>query len=167
MSTEIWKDVVGYEGIYEVSNIGKIKSYINMYPRILKQKVHTNKTCRVSLWKDGKEKTWLVHRVVALAFIPLVEGKDYINHIGGSRLDNTVENLEWCNHEENNNHAFDNRLIDTGKITVLRNIESKQEHRFRSMAKASEFFNRSHGYISNCLKQGKTEIGGYKIMLQE
>lgn len=116
---EIWKDIVGYEGIYEVSNTGKVRTHKDKTTlsdrhgirkwkqRELKQKVSKDNSCRVSLWKNKKEQTWLVHRLVALSFIPKIPGKEYINHIDGSRLNNTVENLEWCNHKENNNHAFD------------------------------------------------------------
>ena len=121
----VWADVVGYEGIYEVSNNGLVRSkegkktYTDRHgwrtwkQRILKQKIDKKDktTCRVNLWKDGKPNTYLVHRLVAESFIPKVEGKDFINHIDGSRLNNHVSNLEWVTYTENNNHAFDNRLI--------------------------------------------------------
>lgn len=172
-----WKDVVGYEGIYEVSDTGEVRTkegkttYTEMHgvrrwkQRILKQKVSKDNTCRVSLWKDGKERTWLVHRLVAKAFIPEVVGKDYINHIDGSRLNNNVSNLEWCDHTENNNHAFDNDLMQTDKI-VLVNKKTKEAHYFRSKSYASQFLGMNKGYVSGQLKRGNTEFKGYSIFVE-
>jgi len=173
---EIWKDAVGYEGIYEVSSTGKVRSVEGKATfsehhgvrywkqRELKQKISKDNTCRVILWKDGKERTWLVHRLVAYAFIPIEEGKNYINHIDGDRLNNYVENLEWCDHTENNNHAFDNGLIATGSSVTLRHLETGGEFKFRSMSKASQFIGKNKGYISSLLKRGITESEGYEII---
>lgn len=173
-----WKDVVGYEGTYEVSNSGEVRTkegkttYTVRHgvrrwkQRILKQKVSKDITCRVSLWIDGKEQTWLVHRLVAEAFIPKVADKEYINHIDGSRLNNHVSNLEWCNHTENNNHAFDNDLIKTSNKIVLVNIETKEPHYFRSMAKASEFLGKNTGCISDLLIKDIHVVEGYQIFIE-
>lgn len=172
----VWADVVGYEGIYEVSNNGLVrtkegkKTYTEYHgwriweQRVLEQKVDEENTCRVNLWKDGKPKTYLVHRLVAEAFIPKVEGKDYINHKDGNRRNNHVSNLEWCTYEENNNHAFDNGLIKTGHAIKLVDINSGEEYTFRSKSKASEFLNRNTDYIANVIRRGKTEVHGYKIL---
>jgi len=172
-----WKNVLGYEGIYEVSNTGEVRTkegkttFSKMHgvrkwkQRTLKQKVTKDKTCRVSLWKDGKEKTWLVHRLVAFAFIPEVEGKIYINHIDGSRLNNSIDNLEWCTSEENINHAFDTRLIETGTEITLVNRSTKEKHNFRSKSKAGQFLGKGHGHISALLLKGVTSSGGYDIEL--
>lgn len=170
-----WRDAVGYEGIYEVSSCGQVRTkkgkttYSKLHgkrvwrQRVLKQKVTKDNCCRVSLWKDGKERTWLVHRIVAKAFIPKVKGKKYINHIDGNRLNNSVENLEWCNHTENNNHAFDNDLMSSNKKLVLVHKETKQPYYFRSLAKASLFLGFSHGYLSNSFKQGNYKLSDYEI----
>lgn len=170
----IWKDVVGYEGIYEVSDTGLVRTHEDKTTcttrhgirkwkqRVLKQKVTKDNSHRVSLYKDGKEKTWSVHRIVALAFIPQVEGKEYINHIDGSRHNNHVTNLEWCNHKENNNHAFDTGLISTSVLVNLIDKETGTTHEFRSMAKASVFMGRCHNYLSYAKKKGKTENEDYR-----
>ncbi|MFY0760210.1 NUMOD4 motif-containing HNH endonuclease [Metabacillus dongyingensis] len=176
---EMWKDVVGYQGIYEVSNLGEVRTHEDKTSfskrhgvdrkwkqRVLKQKVSKDKNCRVSLWKDGKEQTWLVHRLVAYAFLPKPEGKEYINHIDGNRLNNHVDNLEWCDHKENNNHAFDNRLIKTGQELVLLNRETKEMHYFRSQTKASAFLGKYHGFISAQLKKGQNEYNEYVFFTQ-
>ena len=173
-----WRDVVGYEGIYEVSDTGEVRTHKNKTTsnqkyknrkwkqRILKQKVTKDNTCRVSLWKDGKEQTWLVHRLVAFAFIPTVLNKNSINHIDGSRLNNNVSNLEWCDHKENNNHAFDNDLMTSHIKVVLVNKETKEPHYFRSLSKASEFLGCSHGYISLRMKKGLVDMGDYDLFTQ-
>ncbi|MBZ5203223.1 HNH endonuclease [Planomicrobium chinense] len=173
----IWKDVVGYEGIYEVSNTGEVRTHENKTTftemhgkrkwkqRVLKQKISKDNTCRVNLWKDGNVQTWLVHRLVAFAFIPQVPGKDYINHIDGSRLNNHVSNLEWCTHKENNNHAFDNDLMTSNNKVVLLNGTTKEAHYFRSMAQAGEFLGKNKGYISGQIAKGQFEVEGFLIFL--
>ena len=172
-----WKDVVGYEGIYEVSNTGLVRTKEGKtidsnrhgkrvwQQRVLKQKISKDNTCRVSLYKDKKEKTHLVHRLVAYAFLSPIDGKEYVNHKDGDRLNNDVSNLEWCNHTENNNHAFDNGLIKTATKVKLIHIESGREYVFRSMSKAGVFLGRSHGYISSLVKKNKYEADGYKVVL--
>lgn len=175
---EIWRDVVGYEGIYEVSNLGRVRTHENKTTnsirhgirkwkqRVLKQKISKDNNHRVSLWKEKAEKTWLVHRLVALAFIPLEEGRYSVNHIDGSRFNNTVENLEWCNHKENNNHAFDSGLMTSNHSVILYDTEAKQVHNFRSKAKASEFLGMNHGYISCLLKRGQSKSSKYLIQVK-
>lgn len=175
----IWKDVVGYEDIYEVSDTGQVRTkegkvtYSTRHrtervwkQRTLRQKVTKDKTCRVSLWKDGKERTWLVHRLVAYAFIPQVEGKDFINHIDGDRLNNRVENLEWCTYKENANHAFDNDLMPSNQKVVLVDDVTKEAHFFRSKAKASEFLGFKSGYLSNAMNRPGFELEGYTIFVE-
>ena len=167
--TEIWKDVVGYEGIYEVSNFGNVRTHKNKKSwskrhntwrywkqRNLKNKMPNGRDVRVTLWKDGNVKDWLVHRLVAYAFIPNTDAtKNCINHIDGNPKNNHVENLEWCNHYENNNHAFDNGLINISNKTTLLRLSDNKTFEFRSMAKASLFLGRNDGYISGVLKASK------------
>lgn len=174
----IWKDVVGYEGIYEVSRCGSVRTkegkvtYTKRHgkrtwkQRVLKQKVSKDNTCRVSLWKEGKEKTWLVHRLVAKAFIPMIEGKKYINHIDGSRLNNHVNNLEWCDHKENNNHAFDLGLMNSNHRVVLVDKKSNEAHYFRSYSKASEFLGYSPAYLSGIIAKGNHDLKDYYIFTE-
>lgn len=173
-----WRDIPGYEGIYEASDTGQIRSKDGKVThsvrhgkrvwkgRILKQKVSKDNTCRVALYKDKKVKTCLVHRLVAMTFIPKPDGKEYINHIDGSRLNNAVTNLEWCDHKENNNHAFDTGLISTGKKVILVHKETCEPFYFRSMSRASAFLGYGETYLANHLYQGKAEIGDYEIFLK-
>lgn len=174
----IWKDVVGYEGLYEVSNTGSVRTHSNKTTytkrhgvrhwkqRVLKDKTPNGRDVRVSLWKDGKHKDYLVHRLVAEAFIPRVESKNFINHIDGNPRNNNVSNLEWCDHTENNNHAFDNDLIQTNKKVILVSIETGEPILFRSLSKASEFLGHNQGYLSREIKKGSSIIKGYEIYLK-
>lgn len=174
MNNEIWKDVVGYEGIYEVSNYGRVRTHKDKTTytqrhgirhwkqRILKEKSRTNRDVRISLWKNGRSKDYLVHRLVAEAFIQNPDKKPTINHIDGNPRNNHVDNLEWATYYENNNHAFDNKLISTSHAVTLVNQETGEKQYFRSLSKASEYLGFCSGYISNRLKQGK-KIKGYDI----
>ena len=96
---EIWKDVQGYEGKYQISNLGNVKSikYRGLdYERLLVPKKNNCGRLWVDLWKNGSSKQYLVHRLVAIAFIPNPENLPQINHIDENVENNMVENLEWC-----------------------------------------------------------------------
>lgn len=107
MENEIWKPIVGYEGLYEVSNTGLVKSLGNgtthKYVHILKprKRVDDAKYLRVQLSKNEKKKVYNIHRLVAQAFIPNPKGLPIINHKDEDRTNNNVENLEWCDHHYN------------------------------------------------------------------
>ena len=175
----IWKDVVGYEGMYEVSDDGRVRThkdkvtYTKMHgvrrwkQRVLKEKNPNGRDVRVDLWKDGKPKSFLVHRLVAYAFIPEVGGKSSINHKDGNPRNNKVENLEWCNHLENNNHAFDNGLIKTAIPITITNKDTGENHYFRSMSKAGKFMGINHGTVSRLVKKNINEWNGYYITVMK
>lgn len=120
---EIWKDIKGYEGIYQVSNLGKVRSVhriikyngkgkgggIHTYPSIvLKQCLNTVGYYQVSLSVNNSRKRHTVHRLVAAAFCVHPSGKNYVNHIDGNYLNNKAENLEWLSSAENVRHAIVN-----------------------------------------------------------
>lgn len=104
-----WKPVVGYEGLYEVSFSGEVRGVKRQGSSgaILRPGKRKDGYLQVHLRKGGKGKPWLVHRIVALAFLNEVEGKNYVNHIDGNRSNNAVENLEWCTAQENTQHSHD------------------------------------------------------------
>lgn len=111
---EEWKAVVGFEGKYVVSNLGRVKS-IGKKTRyaILSVTVHKQGYLRVGLNKDDSHKAYLVHRLVAEAFISNPQNKRTVNHIDGNKANNHVSNLEWCTQQENNIHAHKTGLAKT------------------------------------------------------
>lgn len=109
---EIWKDIEGYEGLYQVSNYGRIKSFykwdIGKMSHIREEKIMNptkGEYLRVILCKNDKYKCEYVHRLVAKAFIPNLENKAQVNHKDENKYNNNVNNLEWCTHKENMNYG--------------------------------------------------------------
>lgn len=102
---EVWKDVVGYEGLYEVSSFGRVKNKATW--RILK---HTtiHPYFRVTLSKGGTHIQYSVHRLQAAAFLPNPHNKPQVNHKNGNKKDNTLSNLEWVTISENVLHSYAN-----------------------------------------------------------
>ena len=102
---EIWKDIKGYED-YQVSNLGRVKSIKKN--KVLKQIYNPNGYLYVGLYNNSKLKKYLVHRLVAKAFIENPLNKPFINHKDFDRLNNNVKNLEWCTQKENVHHSINN-----------------------------------------------------------
>lgn len=113
---EQWKPIEGYEDLYEISNLGNVKSLPKTRgccvggEKILKQNYSKYGYMLVMLCKNGKPQSFAVHRLVAKAFIPNPENKPQVNHIDGNKENNNLTNLEWCTASENTKHAYDNNL---------------------------------------------------------
>lgn len=110
---EVWRDVVGYEGLYQVSNLGRVKSFHRYKDGMIVKPAITSKGyCRVDLQKNSqKRKVSKVHRLVAQAFIPNPENKPEIDHIDGNKQNNRADNLRWCTHKENQNNPVTKKNV--------------------------------------------------------
>lgn len=106
---EVWKDVKGYEGLYYVSSTGRVRS--SYRDGILAGTSSGTGYRKVQLWKDGHGRKFFVHRLVAEAFLPNVDGLPEVNHIDGVRDNNCVENLEWVDYSGNTRHAVYNKFL--------------------------------------------------------
>lgn len=100
VTDEIWRPVPNYEGFYEVSNAGRVKS-VYRYKRILKPMISNTGYERVDLFKNKVREQFSVHRLVAMAFIQNPYNKPYVNHKDENKLNNSADNLEWVTHVEN------------------------------------------------------------------
>ena len=115
MKKEYWKPVVGYEGHYQVSNFGRVKSIKFGKEIILKQKIKDG-YYYVGLSKNGIVKNYFVHRLVAEAFIPNPNNLPQVNHKDENKLNNSVDNLEWCDAKYNRNYGTINERLSKSQI---------------------------------------------------
>lgn len=176
---EQWRDIPGYEGIYQASNNGLIRSAPGKVTsnsrfshrvwkcRILSQKLQRQNNgrmdARVSLWKDGKEKTMLVARLVGLAWCEGFADGMTINHINGNSLDNRADNLEWVSIAENIQKGFATGLFSRCQKPVVLS-DGFKDFCFDSMAEASRFLGWNNGYINNCLRKNRAIKDRYGVV---
>lgn len=170
---EIWKDIGGYEGLYQVSNLGNIKSLkrnlsngSGRYFRaeIILSQTENNKGYKmVTMYKNGKYKEFTVHRLVAKSFIPNVMCCDQVNHIDGNKENNCSFNLEWCTNGYNQKH----RIYVLGQNVVTRKpvLQLSKNgdiiRRYNSEMEASKITGIIRNSISRtCMGKTKT-AGGY------
>ena len=166
LSGETWKDIENYEGVYQVSDLGRVKSlerYIvrkNGYTQLIYEKVlnpciNTHGYLALSLHKNNKSLNCRVHRLMAEAFIPRIKGKNIINHINGIKTDNRLKNLEWTDYSGNLIHAYDTGLNNSRNKTKVVNLENNKEYTFKSMKAASLFMGEGKWYVSYHHKYNK------------
>lgn len=190
INEEIWKPVVGFEGAYEVSNTGKVRSldrYVNAKNNsktfisgiIRKPQKNHKGYLSVVLSKHCTSYTKLIHRLVAEAFIPNPKNLPQVNHIDTDKTNNNVSNLEWVTGLENIRHAFANgcfkytqkhleasknnikKAIASHKIKVVQLIGNRLINIFDSITEASADIEQSGNHISSCCKHKRKTCGGY------
>ena len=165
---EVWKDIKDYEGLYQVSNLGRVKSLQRIVSyvygeRMMEEKILKGSICvygylRVNLRKNGINKTIKIHKLVAQTFISNPDNKETVNHINGIKTDNRVKNLEFCTRRENNLHAYKTGLkcqrgennssskLTENEVFVIRGL---LEYTSLKLIRISEIFEVSGRSISN------------------
>ena len=144
---EIWKDIKGFEGIYIVSNIGRVKRLKCRYAkedRFIKMYLGKRGYYCYNLWNKGKNKVSTVHRLIATQFIPNPENKREVNHKDANKLNNSIDNLEWVTPKENSVHAV--RSINIKKFKHKRGA-SKSEYKGKVTWISELRFNNKHYYF--------------------
>ena len=168
---EIWKDIKGYEGLYQVSNKGTVKS-LNYHQtgeeRIKKPKINRGGYLQVMLHRDGNRKTLLVHRLVLMTFAPIDNMSALqVNHKDEDKTNNKLENLEWCNSKYNNNYGT--RTQRTEKPVVQLDRNSNEIVNVFNSAREAKRQGFNPGNITRCCKNkfnrpGNNIYKGYKWM---
>ena len=151
---EEWRDIEGYEGFYQISNLGRAKSLKFGKERILKPRKERNGYLCVGLYEDGKVKNHKIHRLVANAFLPNISNLSEVNHIDEDKTNNKVDNLEWCDRIYNvrysqavavNQYTLDGKFIRTWDCI----IEVQYQLGF------------NNGNIINCCQGKRKSAGGF------
>lgn len=173
---EVWKDIAGYEGLYQVSNLGRVRSVdrvvsrktakgkLSKVPRkgiILSQHFGSRGYLHVGLSKGALLKTRPTHRLVLETFTPNSDKFLVANHISGVPTDNRLSNLEWCTQSENVLHALDLKLAKTVGVDML-NLHGEYIRSFDSVTDAGKFINRHCSGITKCARGDIDSCGGYK-----
>lgn len=179
----ITKNIEGYEGLYLIDNLGNVISlpkqsgsrFVNQY-NILKTKVNRLGYKEVALSKDGKTKTYLLHRLLAISFVENPENLPCVNHINGIKTDNRIENLEWCTRSYNTKHAYKNNLgnfrnfVNTGLakmnmytqyVSVVLVSPEGEEISFDSSASAAKYLGTNKDEITRAIRKCQRVKGHY------
>ena len=167
---EIWKDIVGYEGLYQVSNMGRVRSFKYNKVRILKPLSTNNGYLHVNLRKNNSVKGLLIHRLVAQAFLENPNNFPQVNHKDENKTNNIVSNLEWCDVKYNNNYGSRNKkasikMLNHHKISkVVLQIDKNTNvviNIFPSLIEAQRQTGCWQQHICKCCKGKLKTSGGY------
>lgn len=168
---ETWKPVSEYEGLYEVSSCGRVRSLPRNTTRgKVLQPIERNEYVAVNLWKNGKSTLCSVHRLVAEAFVPNPCMKPMVNHIDENKKNNAVENLEWCTHKENCRHGTATQRMREHMKNHPKKSKAVEQYSkcgvyiktYQSIREAERQGVALHKDISFCCQGKRTTAGGYK-----
>lgn len=157
---EIYTLINNFEN-YAISNYGNIKNVKKN--KILKPVKNKNGYLVYTFCQNGIKKTFRLHRLVGLYFIPNPNNKPYINHKNGIKTDNYFNNLEWCNAKENDTHARLTGLKDQNKPIIAEEIETGNKIVFSSVNEAGAILGINKGTISKVLHNKRNKVNGYKF----
>ena len=180
---EIWKDIPHYEGLYQVSNYGRVKSvgrYVEYVregktqkhwvpERIKAQSLKPNGYQTLQLFKNNKAKNEYVHRLVAMAFIPNPDNLPQVNHKDEDKANNIVDNLEWCDNSYNQKYnGKQKRSAETLKMEcktstqiIKCDMEGNELEYYLSMREAEKLNGLANGVISAYFRKGYSQCGGF------
>lgn len=164
---EIWVDIKGYEGLYQVSNLGRVKSLERtvkhssggdkiVKERILKGSCNNNGYVIISLNKNGNKKSFAIHNLVAKAFIPNEDNKPYVDHIDTNKTNNKVDNLRWVTEKENSNNELTRKHISKNRKGkgILYGIDNPKSKKVVQLTKDYNIVK-----IWNCINEAEREEG--------
>lgn len=187
---EIWKDIEGYEGLYQVSNLGRVRGI----EKLVRSKHSSIKTVKarllnlssykvgyqyITLSSGGFRRKHKIHRLVATAFIPNTQNKREVNHINGIKFDNRHDNLEWCTSSENQKHAYRIGLqVCMNYLRVGANNPNSRRvdmfsqsgiliRKYDSMASAARELKVTKSCISQACRLGNIKVKGYVWRYEE
>lgn len=175
--TEIWKPVVGFEGYYEVSSLGRVRSVERLlvdkigrryvWPSVVLSPSKAVRTGHLWLYlsKNNRRERFFVHRLVAMAFIPNTDNLPFINHKDENSQNNRVDNLEWCTNKYNVNYGTALvRMAQKNMIPVIGTDKDGNEYRFASIKEAGEKTGACRKDIAHCCRKlpYRQTAGGYR-----
>jgi hypothetical protein len=176
LTYEEWKDIEDYDGLYQVSNTGKVRSLDrkvvqmartgnsffagNRKGKELVQRKQNGGYYVVWLSKNGKVRPKTVHRLVAEAFLPKIEGKNDVNHKNGIKSDNNVSNLEWCTRSENTLHLYHTLKCKPPNAVKVRCVETGEE--YSSIKEAADITGIGKGSIQHAISGFSKTAGGFR-----
>lgn len=168
--TEIWLPIEGYENLYEVSNLGRVRRLesvvtnkngvkLKVPGKLLKPGTNTCGYLLVNLCKNGIRRNFLIHRLVSQAFLPNPDKKPQVNHLSEDKQNNSVENLEWCSAKENTNYGTRNKRASEKLSKPVLCIELNQI--FPSLTEAARHFNATSSNLHYALNGKTRTCAGY------
>lgn len=176
MDKEIWKNIEGYEGLYQVSNLGRVKRLKKIFKKYngygifnhyLDEKIlkpTKEQYYRVSLIKNNKRQTFLVHRLVAQAFIPNPNNYPCVNHKDENKLNNNVNNLEWCDVKYNMNYGTIHKKFKMNNHNSKKVICLETKEIFQSGKQCAESIGCHRSNVGNCCNNKQATIKGNHYM---
>ena len=176
---ETWKDVIGYEGLYQVSNFGRVKSlkrYRNNHSKqqLIPESIKATRKDKqgyllLDLYKDNKPKTVRIHRLVAEHFLNNIDNKETVNHIDGNKENNNLMNLEWSTFKEQNEHLYRNNLKSKDSINKVVKAMNKAQAKkvkclnngevYESASEAARVVGVSGSLIMRCCRGERKSAG--------